>query len=73
MKKDVKAYSRDEIERLIDQWIIFRRNAERDRQILKRALLDGVSQEKLAEEYGLSVRRTQDIIYQTQEILFRHL
>lgn len=71
--KDLQRYSRDDIEHAIDQWIILRRHAERDRHILKRAMLDGISQERIAEEYGLSVRRVQDIIYQTQEILFKHL
>lgn len=39
------------------------RNAERNRQILKRRLIHGVCYEPLAEEFDLSVRQTQNIVY----------
>lgn len=68
----IENYSRKDLEFLIDQWVIGR-NAERNRQILKRALLDGVTQERIAEEYSLSVRGVQNIIYKAQEQLFKHL
>lgn len=50
---------RSKIETIIDEWI---RN-ERDRAVLKRRLLDGITYERLAEEFGLSVRRTKSIVY----------
>ena len=65
--------SRNQIEYLIDEWIICKRNAKRNREILKLALLDGISQEAIAEEYGLAVRQVQNIIYETQKQLLRHL
>ena len=71
--KDLSEYSRDELEYAIDQWIICRKNAERDREILKRRLLDGILFEPLAEEFGLSVRQVKSIVYKTEEQLFRHL
>ena len=71
--KDLSEYSRSEIEHAIDEWIILRRHSERNRQILKRYLLDGICFEPLAEEYGMSVRQIQNIVYKTQEILFKHL
>ena len=71
--KDITKYSRAELEELIDQWVICRRNAERDRKILKRAMFDGIPQERLAEEFGLAPRQIQNIIYKTQEVLFKHL
>lgn len=40
---------------LIDEWVIGR-NAERDRKILKRRLVDGLTYEQLAEEFDMSVR-----------------
>lgn len=43
-----------EIEDLIEKWIF----SERDRYILKRILLDGISYEKVSEEIGISVRQT---------------
>lgn len=64
-------YSRSEIERLADEWIIGR-NAERDRMILKRRLLDGITYDRLAEEFDLSVRQVKNIVYRREDELFRH-
>ena len=63
--------SRSELESLIDEWIIGR-NAERDRKILKRRLLDGLTYDRLAEEFDLSVRQLKNIIYKSEDRLFRH-
>ena len=63
--------SRSEMERLIDEWTIGR-HAERDRRILRRRLLDGITFEKLAEEFELSVRQAKNIVYKRQEIIFKH-
>lgn len=60
---------RSKIEHLIDEWIFH----ERDRAILKRRLLDGITYERLAEEFDLSVRQTKNIVYKSQERLFKHL
>ena len=38
------------------------RNAERNRAILKRRLIDGVTLERLSEEFGMSVTQIKDII-----------
>lgn len=62
-------FSRDEWERLIDQWIF----SERDRAILKRRLLDGIAYEPLAEEFYLSVQQTKSIVSQTKTRLFKHI
>ncbi|MBR3645977.1 MAG: hypothetical protein IKN54_06125 [Lachnospiraceae bacterium] len=64
--------SRTQIENLIDEWIVGR-NAERDRAILKRRLIDGIVYEKLAEEFDLSTQRVKDIIYKSQSRLFKHI
>ena len=42
---------RSEIEHVIDEWVF----SERDRAILKRRLLDGITHEALAEEFDMSV------------------
>lgn len=63
---------RSEIENLIDEWIIGK-NAERDRKILKRRLLDGICYEPLAEEFNLSVQQTKNIVYKSQNKLFKHI
>lgn len=62
---------RSEIDRLIDEWVIGR-NAERDRNILKRRLLDGITYDCLAEEFDLSVRQVKNIVYRREDELFRH-
>jgi hypothetical protein len=58
-----------ELSRLIDEWV----KSERDHKILKRRLIDGICYEPLAEEFGLSVRQTKNIVYKSEERLFRHL
>ena len=60
------------MEHLIDEWIIGR-NAERDRKIMKRRLIDGVIFDDLAEEFELSVRQTKNIVYKCEERLFKHV
>ena len=64
--------SRSDIELLIHEWIIGQ-NAERDRQILRRRLFDGITFERLAEEFDLSVRCTKQIVYKGQNKIFRHI
>lgn len=71
--KDLSQYSRSDLETAIDEWVILRRHSERNRQILKRYMLDGICFEPLAEEFGMSVRQIQNIVYRTQEQLFKHL
>ena len=64
--------SRDQIEQLISQWIIGR-NAERNRAIIRRRLLDGITYDCLAEEFDLSVRQVKNIVYKCEDRLYRHL
>lgn len=61
--------SRSEMEHIIDEWIF----NERNREILKRRLLDGVCFEPLAEEFNLSVRQTKNIVYKSLERLSMHI
>ena len=63
--------SRSEWNQMIEEWIIGR-NAERDRAIIRRRLLDGITFERLADEFDLSTQRVQEIVYRTQETLLRH-
>jgi len=61
--------SRKAIDEAIDEWIIGR-NAERNRAILRRRLFDGITYERLAEEFDLSVRQVKTIVYKCEERLF---
>lgn len=62
-------YSNSQISGLIDEWI----HSERDRRILKRRLIDGITYDKLAEEFDLSVRQIKKIVYKSEELLFIHV
>lgn len=64
--------SMDDWENLIEQYIIGR-NAERNRKIIKRRLLDGICYEPLSEEFGLSVRQTKKIVYAAENKLLKYL
>ena len=63
--------TRSKVEYLIDEYIIGK-NAERDRAILRRRLIDGICYEPLADEFNLSVRRVKAIVYHWQEVIYRH-
>ena len=62
-------YTNSQIRGLIAEYI----HSERDRRILERRLIDGITFERLAEEFDMSVRQTKSIVYKAQEHLFRHL
>jgi len=46
-------------------------HSERDRRLLERRLIDGISIERLAEEMELSVSQVKRIIRKNEPILFR--
>lgn len=62
-------YSNSQIAVAIDEYV----HSERDRKILKRRLIDGICFEPLAEEFELSVRQVQNIVYKAQDQLFKRL
>ena len=61
--------SRTEMTELIDEWIL----KERDREIMKRRMIDGICYEPLAEEFGVSVQTIKNVVYKGQEKIFRHI
>lgn len=65
--------TRTEIEYVIDQRVICRSNAERNREIFKMAYLDGISQERISEVYGLTPRQSQNVLYETEKVLLKYL
>ena len=65
----MKDYTNSQISHLIDEHI----HSERDRAILKRRLIDGVLYEPLAEEFGLSVVQTKNIVYKLQNKIFKFM
>lgn len=65
MNMEIYDLDRYQWEALIDRWIF----NQRDREILKRRLLDGICFEPLAEEFDLSVRQIQKIVCKGQSKL----
>lgn len=61
--------SRSEIYELIDSYV----HHERDRMIMKRRLTDGITFEKLSEEFDLSVCQVKNIVYKHKERLIEIL
>jgi len=62
-------YTNSQIRRIIEDFI----HSERDRKILIRRLIDGITFEKLAEEQEMSVRQIKNIIYRDEKIIFSKL
>ncbi len=62
-------FSNTRIAETIDDWV----KGERNREIMKRRLIDGILYEKLAEEFDLSARHVKTIIYKNEKIIFKHL
>ena len=62
-------YTNSRIRELIAEVI----HSERDRKILVRRLIDGVTFEKLAEECDLSVSQVKRIVWKGSEIVFRKM
>lgn len=61
-------YTNSQIRELIAEYI----HSERDRQILCRRLIDGITFERLAEEFEMSPRQIRTIVHKQEEILFRN-
>lgn len=62
-------YTNSQIRDLIAEYI----HSERDRKILCRRLIDGITFERLAEEFDMSVRQIQNIVKKNEDFLFRHI
>lgn len=69
MKMPQNNLCRSEWEKLIEEWIF----SERDREMLKRNLLDGRTYEQIAEQFDMSTRQVARIIPRLQNQLFKHI
>ena len=61
-------YTNSRIRELIAEYI----HSERDRGILERRLIDGITFERLAEEFDMSPRQIRTIVHKGETILFKH-
>lgn len=62
-------YSNSRIREIIAEYV----HSERDRAILCRRLIDGVTFERLAEEFDLSVSQVKRIVQKESMAVFRHI
>jgi hypothetical protein len=69
MKHPFEDKSNTEIINLINEYI----HSERDRQIMKRRLVDGICYEPLAEEFDLSTVQTKRIVFKQTSHLTSHI
>lgn len=60
--------SNTQLKQIIDEWI----KSQRDRDIMKRRLIDGLTIERLAEEFDLSARHTYDIVRKNLNIIIKN-
>ena len=58
-------YTNSQIREIIAEYV----HSERDRRILERRLVDGITFEKLAEEFDMSVRGIKSLVYREQDRL----
>jgi len=65
----VKEYTNSQISGIIDEYI----HSERNRKILKRRYVDGITYERIAEEFDLSVRQVKTIVYRSEQIIIAHV
>ena len=61
-------FKNSQIRELIAEYI----HSERDRRILERRLIDGITYERLAEEFEMSPRQMRTIVHKAEKTLFRN-
>ena len=62
-------YTNTQIREIIAEYI----HSERGRRLMERRLIDGITYEKLAEEFDVSVSQIKRIVYRNSMEIFRHL
>lgn len=65
----MKEYTNEQMSALIDSHI----HNKRDRDLLKRRLVDGIVYEQLASEFELSTQRVKAIVYKSMQKLIKYL
>ena len=71
-KHELRNVTRSQLNSTIDEYVIGFR-AERNRNLLKRRLCDGITFEDLAEEFEMSVRQVKKIVYDWEVVILEHL
>ena len=67
--KPPREVSRTELENAIREWVF----SERDRAIISRRLLDGITYSELEEEFHISERQIKNIVYKAENKIYNHI
>lgn len=62
-------YSNDDLIRVVNNWV----HSARDRDILIKHYVDGITYEKIAELHDLSTRQIANIIYKYEKTIFKYI
>lgn len=62
-------YTNSQIRNIIAEYI----HSERGRKLMERRLIDGITYERLAEEFDVSVSQVKRIVQKNSEEIFRHI
>ena len=73
MRPPPKAACRTQLEHAIGEWVVLSLNADRDRAIMRRRLVDGAPVEKLTSEFDLTEQRIKAIIDKWYDVIFEHI
>lgn len=73
MRSPPKVACRTQLEHAIGERIVLSLNAERDREIMRRRLVDGAPVEKLTGEFDLTEQRIKAIIDKWYDVIFEHI
>lgn len=64
---------RTQLEHAIGEWVVLSLYADRDREIMRRRLVDGAPVEKLTGEFDLTEQRIKAIIDKWYDVIFEHI
>ena len=73
MKSFSRPVCKSELVEAIDEWVILSLDAERDRRILYRRLIDGAKEDTLCGEFDLSEQRIQKIVDKWFDVIAEHI
>ena len=62
----MKTYTNSQLCNIIDDYV----HSQRDRDLLKRRYIDGITFEVLGEEFSLSTRQVKNIVYKYDNLIF---
>lgn len=71
--KNPDKITKEQVLDAIENCLVLQTHAERNRKIMKRRLIDGLTYEELASEFDLSVQAIQKIVYKNEKVIFNYI